>query len=88
MTKRIDIELEEEIAYFNAHKADLLSKYEGRFVLIKDSSCYGCFTTEAEAYEEGLKHFGNEPFLIKKVTKEEETDKIPALVLGLINADL
>lgn len=82
------MELEKELAYFNAHREELVSHYEGQFVLIKDDSYLGSFTTEAEAYEEGLKRLGNQPFLIKRVTKKEEFDRAPALVLGLINASL
>lgn len=82
------MELEEELAYFNAHREELVSHYEGQFALIKGDSHLGSFTTEAEAYEEGLKQLGNQPFLIKKITREEETDRAPALVLGLINARL
>ena len=92
MTKRIDrelLKLKGEIAYFNEHKKELLSKDEGKFVLIKGRSRTGCsFPNEAKAYEKGLERFGNTPFLIKKVTQEEETDKMPALVSGLINVNL
>lgn len=82
------MELEKELEYFNTRREELISHYEGQFVLIKGDSLLGSFTTEAEAYEEGLKQLGNQPFLIKQVTKEEEIDRLPALVLGLLNASL
>jgi len=82
------MELERELEYFNTRREELISHYEGQFVLIKGDSLLGSFTTEAEAYEEGLKQLGNQPFLIKQVTKEEEIDRLPALVLGLLNASL
>jgi hypothetical protein len=82
------MKLEKELAYFNSKREELVSHHEGQFALIKGDSCLGYFTTEAEAYEEGLRQLGNQPFLIKKVTKEEEVDRAPALVLGLINASL
>jgi len=82
------MELKKELEYFNRQREELISHYEGQFVLIKGDSLLGSFTTEAEAYEEGLKQLGNQPFLIKQVTKEEEIDRLPALVLGLLNASL
>lgn len=64
--------LDKELKYFNEHKDELLKHYETQFVLIKDDEFIGAFTTEAEAYAAGIQKFGNQPFLIKKVTKEEE----------------
>ena len=80
------MELEKELAYYNAQREELLSHHEGQFALIKANSCLGYFTTEGEAYEEGVKQFGNQAFLIKQITKEKEINRVPALVLGLINA--
>lgn len=79
--------LEKELKYFEEHKDELLKHYEGQFVLIKDDQLVGAFTTEEEAYQAGLEKFGNQPFLIKKVTKEEEVVQLPALTLGLLHAD-
>ncbi|GAC1466547.1 MAG: hypothetical protein NVS2B14_17780 [Chamaesiphon sp.] len=78
--------LEQELKYFAENKEELLSHYKNQFALIKDASLLGTFTTEAEAYQAGIQKLGNQPFLIKKVVIEEDVDRIPALVLGLINA--
>jgi len=80
------ITLEKESKYFEEHKEELLKHYEGQFVLIKDDQLVGAFTTEEEAYQTGLKKFGNQPFFIKKVAKEEEVVHFPALTLGLLHA--
>ncbi|MFQ5795149.1 MAG: hypothetical protein ACE5JP_08880 [Candidatus Bipolaricaulia bacterium] len=82
--------LEKELEYYNAHKEELVEHYENQFVLIKDDSLKGAFTTESEAYEAGIRELGNQPFLIKLVVKDEteEVDYIPTLTLGLINARL
>ncbi|HHT9133078.1 MAG TPA: hypothetical protein ACFYED_11440 [Candidatus Tripitaka californicus] len=80
--------LEEELKYFNEHKEKFLKHYEGQFVLIKGTSFAGSYTTEEEAYQAGIQKFGNTPFLIKRVAKEEEVSRFPALVLGLIGARL
>lgn len=79
--------LETESRYYAEHKAELLASYEGQFVLVRGSELAGAFTTEREAYEAGLKRFGNEPFLIRRVQKQEsESAHYPALVLGVLHA--
>jgi hypothetical protein len=80
------MELEKELHYFNERRDEFLAHYEGQHVLIKGDEFAGAFTTEEEAYGAGIDRFGNEPFLIKKVTKEEEMVHLPAYTLGLIYA--
>ncbi len=82
------VALGKELEYFNAHRNELLQHYEGKFVLIKDSQFVGAFDTPQDAYEEGIKRFGNAPFLIKQVLKEELIAQIPALNLGILHASL
>lgn len=79
--------LDEELKYFTEHKEELLKHYENQFVLIKGDTLIGAFTTEAEAYQAGVQRFGNQPFLIKKVAKEEELVHFPAFSLGLLHAN-
>ena len=80
--------LEEEIAYYTRHREDLLSKYEWKFVLIKGSELIGNFDNADTAYQEGLRRFGNSPFLIKQVVREEKVHQIPALSLGILHASV
>lgn len=77
--------LEQELHFFEEQKDELLKHYEGQFALIKGTSFSGAFTTEAEAYQAGINLFGNVPFLIKRVKREETVAHIPAYVLGMIN---
>ena len=78
--------LERELEYFSAHKTELLKTYEGLYVLIKQDEFIGAFSTEKQAYEAGLERFGNQPFLIKQVLRQEaETAHYPALVLGVLH---
>jgi len=77
---------EQELAYYNNNKDTLLEHHENQYLVIKDNNLLGAFTTEQEAYEAGLKELGNVPFLIKRVTKEEEIVRFPALSVGIINA--
>ena len=78
---------ERELDYYRNNKDEMLRHHEDRFVVIKDERFLGAFTTEQEAYEAGLTELGNVPFLIKKVTKEEEVIRFPALAVGVVNAD-
>lgn len=78
---------EKELEYYRENKDTLLQHNENQFVVIKDDKLIGAFTTEQEAYEAGLKELGNVSFLIKRVTKEEEIIRFPALAVGVVNAD-
>ena len=77
----------EELKYYKENKDKLLKHHENQFVVIKGDKLIGAFTTEEEAYEAGLRALGNVSFLIKRVTKEEEVVRFPALSIGVINAD-
>jgi len=78
---------EKELEYYKANKEELLKHHENQYVVIQDSRLIGAYTTEQQAYEAGLREVGNEPFLIKRVTMEEEIVRFPALVVGVINAN-
>lgn len=74
----------EELHFFEKNKKDYLKHYEGQFVLIKGKEFIGSYTNEEEAYKVGVEKFGNVPFLIKQVVKDEPINAIPALMLGLV----
>lgn len=78
---------EKELRYYKTHKEELLKRHANKFLVIKGDRVLGVYGTDKDAYEAGLKELGNVPFLIKKVTKEEEVVRFPALVLGVVNAD-
>lgn len=77
---------EKELQYFAAHKDELLKHYRGQLVLIVEDQLIGAFTTESEAYEAGLRRFGNRPLFIRRVTADEEVVRVPALTLGVVDA--
>jgi hypothetical protein len=80
--------LEKELAFFKEKKEELLRHYEGQLVLIKEAEMIGAFSSEVDAYRTGLQRFGNQAFLIQRVSKanEDEIASFPALALGLIHA--
>jgi len=79
---------EQELAYYNEHRAEFLSKYEWKHLLIKGRELIGVFDDAEAAYVEGLRRFGNNPFLIKPVFREEPVQQIPALSLGILLASV
>jgi len=78
--------LKDEIAYFNTMLPEWMKCYEGKFALIHNQQLVDTFTTDAEAYKEGVNRFGNQVFLIKRITLEKPIAQLPALSLGLIRA--
>lgn len=83
MTAAID----DEITAFEQQLAELLAHHAGKFALFKGGSLVDTFTTELEAYQEGVKRFGSEPFLVRQVTPADGPPaQMPALFAGLLHA--
>lgn len=80
--------LHKELKYFEKNKTEYLKSYKNLFVLIKNEEFGGAFTTEAEAYQIGIEKYGNEPFLIKQVSENEQNVSFPALNVGAIHVNL
>jgi hypothetical protein len=78
--------LEKELALFAKMKPDLLKNHGGKFVLIRGEEFIGAYDSAENAYAEGVKRFGRESFLVKKVTEQEEVYRNQALALGLTHA--
>jgi hypothetical protein len=80
--------LEIELGAFGRMKEQLLTSHEGKFVLFHGEDFLGAFDSVENAYVEGVKLFGQDPFLVKKVTPQEEVYRNQALSLGLIHAGI
>ena len=80
--------IKRELDYFEKVKSELLKTHKGQFALIKSEEVIGTFTTQDEAYREGVRRFGREPFLIKPIVEVEEEQRIPALSAYVIHANL
>lgn len=83
-----EIELKEELMFFQSKKAEWVGKYKNKFVLIKRKEFIDVFVSFEDAYKEGVRKFGNQPFFIKKVNETEHIEQIPSLTLGIIHADI
>ena len=75
--------LEQELRFFDLKKSDLLEHNKGQYALIKGDKLIGTYTTEAEAYSQGIQQLGNVAFLIKLVADTEEPVWIPLVNMGL-----
>lgn len=88
MTNTKEKNLHKELKYFEKNKKEYLKLYKNSFILIKNDTFGGAFTTEAETYKAGIEKYGNEPFLIKQVLENEQTVSFPALIVGAIHVNL
>ena len=68
------VELESEYRTYLRLKDELLSKHEGAFVLMKGSEMVDIFSSYEDALKAGLKKFGNVPFLVKQIQREDEVN--------------
>lgn len=76
-----------EYKYYQSIKSRLLKESEGKYALIKGNELLGLFDTDIDAYQVGVSKFGNDPFLIIKVSSEEEKYWMPTLELGLLDVN-
>ena len=58
--------LKKELDFFIDHQKELVEKYEGKFIVIKDQKIEGIFDTEIEAYTETQKRFELGTFIIQE----------------------
>ena len=79
--------LEEERQFYEEHLQEWLSHYAGKFALVKGRQLIGTFNTVEEALGEGTRRFGLTSFLVRQVQRVQPEVKVPALTLGLLNAD-
>jgi hypothetical protein len=63
--------LQQELETYAAHKAELVSKAAGKYVLIKGKKIIDIFENQADAIAAGYKQFGNVPFLVKQIQEIE-----------------
>lgn len=76
----MSVALEEEYQVFHRHRAELLARGEHKLVLIKGHEIVGVFASYEDALREGLRRFGNVPFLIKEIEREEAVHFFYALI--------
>lgn len=65
--------LKKEFKFYLEHKKDLIKKYKGRFIVIKNNEVIGSYDSKIEAYEESKKENELGTFLIQYVDKGDES---------------
>jgi len=58
--------LEKEFNYYLQNQAELVKKYNGKYIVIKDTNVLGVFDSELEAIEETVKKHKLGSFLVQK----------------------
>lgn len=65
--------LQKELEYFKRNQDELVRKYRGKFLVIKDQQIKGVYDTEIEAYKEAQKGFELGTFLIQQSLSGQES---------------
>lgn len=80
--------LSKEIKTYNENKEVLLRNSSGKFVLIKEDRIIGVYDTRNDAIKIGIDKFGNEPFLVKKISEIDETQNFTSNLIKLVKCHL
>lgn len=65
--------LQKQLEYFKSHQNELVKKYEGKFLVIKDQEVQGVYNTEIEAYTDAKSKFELGAFLIQQCLPGQES---------------
>ncbi len=68
-----DSNLQKELAFFKKNQKELVEKYEGKFLVIKDAQVEGVYNTDIEAYADAKNKFALGSFLIQECSPGEES---------------
>lgn len=68
-----DSYLQKQLDYFKSNQNELVKKYEGKFLVIKDEKVQGIYDTEIEAYADAKKKFKLGTFLIQQCLPGQES---------------
>lgn len=66
-------QLKKEFEFYKENQEKLVSKYEGRFIVIKNAEVIGVYDLEIDAYNETQKSHKLGSFLIQHVTKGDDS---------------
>ena len=65
--------LEKEFNYYLEHQDELVKKYNGKFIIIKDCHVIGAFDSELEAIEKTTEQYELGTFLVQKCEPGSES---------------
>lgn len=67
--------IENQLAYYNANKADINKNYAGKYIVIDDTLSINSFDTLSEAYNFGVSTVGLGNFMLKHI-ESATTDSV------------
>ena len=73
-----------ETAYYDEHAKELLLTYPNRFLLVSRDEVIGDHESRSEAVAEGVRRYGQGPFLVRRTGDKALVLTAPALTLGLL----
>ena len=75
--------LDKEFKYFLDHQKELVEKYNGKFIVIKNENVIGAYDTEEEAIRETLKTHKAGTFLVQHCVpgNQEYTQKFRSRII-------
>lgn len=80
--------LADEARAFESMKANLRRQRVRGFAVVHQQQLHGTFESWDAAYTDAIRRFGTKtPFLIRSIDQEESIEA-PALVLGLLDAEM
>jgi hypothetical protein len=65
--------LEKEFKYYLDNQKELTKRYNNRFVVIKNNTVVGDYSTQLDAYKEAKENFELGTFLIQRVAEGDES---------------
>ena len=65
--------LDHEFQYFLARRQELLNKYRGKFVIVKDQKIHGAFRSEMEAIEAARRQFELGTFIVQECSDSKNS---------------
>ena len=71
-----------EMAFLNRNRDRLIRRYDSLFLLIKGAEVVDSFGSRTDAVTEGIRPFGQGPFLVRRPRDRTQTLFNPALSLG------
>ena len=80
--------LKKELEVYKKMREELLKKYRGKVVAIKDGELVGVYDSEEEAFRDVVEKYGLVPVLIKRVVEREKPEEIPSYTYGLLGVVL
>ena len=76
-----------EKSFFYSIRDSLLATHADQVAVVHGEKLIGIYSTMEEAYTEAVKSVGLVSLLIKKIGEVEQEVSIPALAIGVLNAN-